>query len=181
MITKISKEIIFKSIDFYSKELNSLISIKSSKGEESEDIKLLREQLTQLNNAKSEIESMETVEMSSSQSSLSYNRSTWNFLDWETKDPKGIQAMMLDNPKKYMQLFEERYNYKLSIQELYNMADNITPTASDHKGWNLRDWEKNDSKGLSLLIKQNPSKYIDLYEKEYGFRPSVDDINKLYN
>ncbi|MES2732873.1 MAG: HK97 family phage prohead protease [Bacteroidota bacterium] len=68
------------------------------------------------------------------------------------------------------------------IDERY--LNDLLPLMGNHKGgfssgsafktqWTLRDWEKNDSEGLSQMLKHEPLKYMALFETEYGEVPGM--------
>lgn len=57
-----------------------------------------------------------------------------------------------------------------SNKKSINLIDNliVNKVNNDRTEWTLSDWEKNDSKGLLELLKNNKSMYSDLFKKQYG-------------
>ena len=51
--------------------------------------------------------------------------------------------------------------------------------SADKKNWTLTDWMKKDEKGLFAMAKDKPAEYIKLFNAEYGFEPSLEEIKKL--
>lgn len=76
-------------------------------------------------------------------------KENWTFTDWQNNDPKGLEAMHSENPKKFNDLFNSEYPIdKKNIDYPKELPQN-------RKNWTFTDWQNNDPKGLTTLFENH--------------------------
>lgn len=199
MITKASKSITIKALEYYLDDLQKVINAKSeslkkdglSTDKVMEQLEPLRKEQRYASDAKTEIDYMDVIEESEEYTNkfVSTKVENLSFSELERKHPEQLKHIALTNPAMYKRLFKEQYGHDVSDSEMeevnlaYGGNGKIVNSASSYVSLEEKTRaikELGDSALMSQLAKKDPNSVRNKIELAFpGMKES--DKNEFIN
>ncbi len=91
-----------------------------------------------------------------------------NYIDkgvFAKEEKETLVDMATDNIELFMSIVSKFKEPKVNLSDLLKKADSLNDDG--RKDWTIRDWEKQDPKGLRAMKENDVDRYLDLYNKFY--------------